>query len=264
MAYVYRHIRLDKNEPFYIGIGGDDKYQRSKTKMGRNKYWNNITSKTNFSVDILIDELTWEDACKKEVEFISLYKRRKEGGTLCNLTFGGEGQKGMIHWNLGKETSIDTKLKQSIKKIGKPSPRKGCKVSQHVIDSMRKGLLAKGPWNKGVSTPRETVTKWKETMKDRIFVSPMKGKNHSEEQKEKWIISRKGDIPWNKGKKGQYTTRPSKLKKSVIQYSMDMRVINEFDSATGAARETGSKKAGISKCCLGQNSFHNGFKWRYK
>jgi hypothetical protein len=21
MAYVYRHIRLDKNEPFYIGIG---------------------------------------------------------------------------------------------------------------------------------------------------------------------------------------------------------------------------------------------------
>ena len=21
MAYVYRHIRLDKNEPFYIGVG---------------------------------------------------------------------------------------------------------------------------------------------------------------------------------------------------------------------------------------------------
>ena len=21
MAYLYRHIRLDKNEPFYIGIG---------------------------------------------------------------------------------------------------------------------------------------------------------------------------------------------------------------------------------------------------
>lgn len=24
MAYVYRHIRLDKNEPFYIGIGKDE------------------------------------------------------------------------------------------------------------------------------------------------------------------------------------------------------------------------------------------------
>jgi len=22
MAYLYRHIRLDKNEPFYVGIGG--------------------------------------------------------------------------------------------------------------------------------------------------------------------------------------------------------------------------------------------------
>lgn len=25
MAIVYRHIRLDKNEPFYIGIGKDEK-----------------------------------------------------------------------------------------------------------------------------------------------------------------------------------------------------------------------------------------------
>ena len=24
MAYLYRHIRLDKNEPFYIGIGSNE------------------------------------------------------------------------------------------------------------------------------------------------------------------------------------------------------------------------------------------------
>ena len=29
MAYVYRHIRLDKNEPFYIGIGSDKEYKRA-------------------------------------------------------------------------------------------------------------------------------------------------------------------------------------------------------------------------------------------
>lgn len=28
MAYLYRHIRLDKNEPFYIGIGSDSNYNR--------------------------------------------------------------------------------------------------------------------------------------------------------------------------------------------------------------------------------------------
>ena len=45
MAYLYRHIRLDKNEPFYIGIGGDDKgyYERAYHKIShRNKHWKNI------------------------------------------------------------------------------------------------------------------------------------------------------------------------------------------------------------------------------
>ena len=34
MAYIYRHIRLDKNEPFYIGIGSDveGKYKRANRK----------------------------------------------------------------------------------------------------------------------------------------------------------------------------------------------------------------------------------------
>lgn len=32
MATVYRHIRLDKNEPFYIGIGKDEKKSTWKKK----------------------------------------------------------------------------------------------------------------------------------------------------------------------------------------------------------------------------------------
>ena len=36
MAYVYQHVRLDTNEPFYIGIGSDDKnYQRANNKFNR-------------------------------------------------------------------------------------------------------------------------------------------------------------------------------------------------------------------------------------
>lgn len=38
MAYLYRHIRLDKNEPFYIGIGSNK--ARCYTKKTRNKHWN--------------------------------------------------------------------------------------------------------------------------------------------------------------------------------------------------------------------------------
>ena len=92
MAYVYRHIRLDKNEPFYIGIGSDEKYRRAYQKINRNKHWRNVVSKTDYEVEILMDGLTWEQACEKEKEFISLYGRKDLNiGTLVNLTDGGDG-----------------------------------------------------------------------------------------------------------------------------------------------------------------------------
>ena len=53
MAVVYRHIRLDKNVPFYIGIG--DSINRAYNKINRTKIWKNIakkgyeTSKTKIS-----------------------------------------------------------------------------------------------------------------------------------------------------------------------------------------------------------------------
>lgn len=45
MAYVYRHIRLDKNEPFYIGIGSNETYKRANTIKDRNKIWYDIAAK---------------------------------------------------------------------------------------------------------------------------------------------------------------------------------------------------------------------------
>ena len=70
MAYLYRHIRLDKNEPFYIGIGSDEKYKRAYSKKSRNKYWSNIANITEYEVEIMLDNLTWEEVCKKEIEFV--------------------------------------------------------------------------------------------------------------------------------------------------------------------------------------------------
>lgn len=96
MAYIYRHIRLDKNEPFYIGIGNDENYKRSKIKSNRSIYWKNVTNKTVYEVEILLDNLTWEQACQKEIEFILLYGRKDlSTGTLVNMTNGGEGTPGI-------------------------------------------------------------------------------------------------------------------------------------------------------------------------
>jgi hypothetical protein len=97
MAYLYRHIRLDKNEPFYVGIGSDSDYKRAYNKKGRNKHWNNITNNTSYEVEIIAEDLTWEQACEKEIEFIKLYGRSDlKLGTLVNMTDGGEGQYGRI------------------------------------------------------------------------------------------------------------------------------------------------------------------------
>lgn len=99
MICVYRHIRLDTNEPFYIGIGS---LMRAYTKNGRNKFWKAIVNKTDYRVDILFENLTEDEAKDKEIEFIALYGRRDlKKGTLVNLTNGGDGTFGTI---LSKET----------------------------------------------------------------------------------------------------------------------------------------------------------------
>jgi hypothetical protein len=120
MAYIYRHIRLDKNEPFYIGIGSDDTYSRANSEKDRNKHWKNIKNLTKIKVDILLENITWEEACIKEKEFISLYGRSDiNKGTLCNLTDGGEGFVGLI-----KTEEIREKISKNNAKfwLGKKRP----------------------------------------------------------------------------------------------------------------------------------------------
>lgn len=95
---LYRHIRLDNNTTFYIGIGNID---RPNKKSGRNKLWYNITSKVDYEVNILKSNLSWQDACELEKILISYYGRKDLGlGELVNMTDGGDGIK-----NISKETA---------------------------------------------------------------------------------------------------------------------------------------------------------------
>lgn len=116
MAYIYRHIRLDKDEVFYVGIGSDLEFYRAYKKTQRTKYWNHIAAK-GYIVEIMIDNLTWEQACQKEKEFIKLYGRKDlEFGTLVNMTDGGEGNQ-----NLSLESKKSKGEKISAKKLGVPN-----------------------------------------------------------------------------------------------------------------------------------------------
>lgn len=121
---LYRHIRLDKNEPFYIGIS--DNYDRPFSKHSRNKYWKNVIANTDYRVEIILDGLTRNEVEQKEIEFISLYGRKNLGvGTLVNLTDGGTGGLGLKHTQeakakmKGRNPHNKNKLKHDIELINK-------------------------------------------------------------------------------------------------------------------------------------------------
>jgi hypothetical protein len=136
---VYRHIRLDKNEVFYIGIGKGDRAYQDKS---RSQFWNRVANKTDYRVDVLFDDLTWEEACEKEKEFIALYGRRDIGtGTLVNLTDGGEGALGYKHTKKSKELI-------SLGRKGLPSKRKGIKLPKQHAAKIKKSRSGSGAGKK--------------------------------------------------------------------------------------------------------------------
>jgi hypothetical protein len=108
MHYLYRHIRLDKNEPFYIGIGTKQhnknnsfksEYRRAFSKQRKDsKIWNLISNKTDYCVEILMDSDNYDFIKSKEKEFIKLYGRiNNNTGCLANMTDGGDGSVGYVH-----------------------------------------------------------------------------------------------------------------------------------------------------------------------
>jgi hypothetical protein len=157
MAVLYRHIRLDKNEPFYVGIGKTE--ERAYSIKSRNKHWQHIVNSSDYEVNVLFENLTWEQACKKEKEFIRLYGRKDLGlGTLVNLTDGGDGA-------LGRPMTV--KLKEKLAK----SPNKF---------NLATWQKEHGAANKGKKLPSPSV----ETVKKRKHSLSLYWKNADKVQKD--------------------------------------------------------------------------------
>lgn len=189
MAYLYRHIRLDKNIPFYIGIGEnkDGGYSRAFDKQNRRRnssIWKRIVAKTEYEVEILLDEISWEEACKKEKEFIKLYGRINIGtGILANMTDGGEGAVNMRH-------SEESKKKMSEKRRGIKYPEeRNIKIAETLKRKYKSGERKSG--TKG----RKHTDEWKTKNSERN-----KGKKHTDEAKKKMSLLMLGNKR-NVGKK---------------------------------------------------------------
>lgn len=115
--YLYQHIRLDKNEVFYIGIGTKSirkvgfkttkkEYQRAYNTLNRVGVWKNIVSKTDYRIEILEESNDYNYICQREIELVKQYGRIDQGsGCLANLTDGGEGTPGLIKSEKFKESA---------------------------------------------------------------------------------------------------------------------------------------------------------------
>jgi hypothetical protein len=169
MAYLYRHIRTDKNIPFYIGIGSDDKFVRAYNKHRRNQKWFNIIAKTDYKVDIVFMDISLDEAKEKEIEFIKLYGRSDKGeGTLCNLTDGGEG-------NPGRIVTDEWRKNKSIEQKGR--------VQSDEFKQKRREYMT------GRKMPRESVEKQRQWLKEN---HPMRGKKMSEQARKNISEGHKG------------------------------------------------------------------------
>lgn len=104
---MYIH-RKPCGEVFYVGKG---KYKRAWSRHGRNPFWKRTVAKYGYTVQIIEQGLSNEQALELEEFIISYCKLRTDGGTLTNLTLGGTGSVGM-------KVSDETKIKLSEKNKG--------------------------------------------------------------------------------------------------------------------------------------------------
>jgi len=230
MAYVYRHIRLDKNEPFYIGIGTSKYYNRAYRSKNRNNLWDKIANKGGYEVEILMDNLTWEQACEKEKEFILLYGRINiSTGCLANLTDGGEGATNIVISKEHREKVAESNRRRVF-----------TKEDRERISISRKGRKMSEESKKKISNALKNSEKFKAAIKKNA--EKYKGFKHSEET----------------------IKHLSKIKaRKVCQKTLDGEFIKIWDSAKQVQRETKFHQSGVSRCCNGDAKQAHGFKWEY-
>jgi len=261
MGYLYKHIRSDKNEVFYIGIGGFSKsekefsYKRAYCKYKRNKIWKRITSKTSYIVEIVSDNISFEEACVKEKEYIKLYGRiDTKTGILSNLTDGGEGTIGLIlsreSIERGSKKRIGLKVSEEVKEILKLANKINSKpVIQYDIE------------NNFINEFQSLNEVYRKTG---IPVSNISNAcNGKLKQVNGYIWRFKGDeIKVNINKK------VCSQQRRVMQMDIYENDIIIYNSILDAAEKTGIPRKSISNCCFfninKEKDYSSSYKYKWK
>ena len=114
--YVYAHINIITNEIFYVGKGIGN---RCNSLFGRSNYWRRIVNKYGYEIIIIENYLTNEQSLEREIYWIKRIGRKNNGGSLINMTDGGDG--GDTISNHPNRAEIILKISEANKGINNPN-----------------------------------------------------------------------------------------------------------------------------------------------
>lgn len=174
--YVYVHMKATDESVFYVGKGCGPRY---KVKHGRNQYWQRIVAKYGYIAEIVLSNLSFEEANQQEIRLIKELK--EQGCKLCNLTDGGEGAKG---W---KKTPEQIEHHKKVTTGLKRSEESKAKMKGRTFTEEAKARI--GAAQKGKQVSEETRKRMSEAAKKRQgrFMSEESKKKLGESQKKAWI-----------------------------------------------------------------------------
>lgn len=258
--YLYRHIRKDTNNPFYIGIGTKSKdehrfycdsteYRRAFNFKNRNSFWKNIYNKCDQGIDveILYESDSLDEINRKEIEFIDMYGRREHGGTLCNIQKGGLVYSG---WKLGKST------REKISKSASNRPKR--KTSDKTKELLRTIFKGRKPSESNIMAVRLSSTGRKASKETRDKLSEAKrGRKFSDEHKKRISDALKG---YTKSPEHYFST--IKHRKIIGQYNIDGILVDVHLGAKNASKSVNGTQGKILECVNGKRGKHKGYIWR--
>ena len=234
LHYLYQYIRLDKNEPFYIGVGkrykSKNDFTRAKSTYDHNNICKLIINKTDYNIEILEESDDYYYIREREKELIAKYGKIFNGtGVLANFTDGGDGGNGTTNPQLYKKCYSYTKDGFFHKEFESIT---AAAIYFNIDDSQISNAII---------------------YTDRIFLT----KNHQ------FRNFKSDSIPPVLDIREKLSNRKSI---PIIQLDRDGNLIKEWKSAFVAAKELnmfGSRRH-ICECCYGTRKTAGGFKWRFK
>jgi len=201
-------LEPEKGQPFYVGKGNNCRYlehRKEAEKLKNKPGWKIVKIRLihklwkqglDFTEDIILDNLSEDEAFEIEQEAIKVYGRINLGnGCLANMTNGGDGCSGFVyteeykqriknglkgkHPLLGKKMPDWWKEKLSQGHLGEKHSKERCEKNSE----LRKGKPPSWAIN---GIPQETKDKISKTLMGRFVgeKNPFFGKKHTKENKE--------------------------------------------------------------------------------